>query len=154
MKNKFDEWLTPNNLAVIAAWAREGNTDEEIAFKMGVHVKTLHSWKRRYPEISHSLKEGKENADARVEESLYKLALGFEYEEIQEIIEDFPSGNKRSGTKRKRIKFKKYSPPNATAIIFWLKNRKPAEWRDKIRQEIEITEKPEIIVEIENKNDE
>ena len=25
---------------------------------------------------------------------------------------------------------------NITAIIFWLKNRKPSEWRDKIQQEI------------------
>ena len=25
---------------------------------------------------------------------------------------------------------------NTTAIIFWLKNRKPSEWRDKVQQEI------------------
>ncbi|WP_328707004.1 hypothetical protein [Clostridium sp. HV4-5-A1G] len=29
----------------------------------------------------------------------------------------------------------KYEKPNTTAAIFWLKNRKPGQWRDK--QEIE-----------------
>ena len=26
----------------------------------------------------------------------------------------------------------KYYPPDSTALIFWLKNRKPKDWRDKI----------------------
>ena len=30
---------------------------------------------------------------------------------------------------------RKYYPPDSTALIFWLKNRKPADWRDKVEPE-------------------
>ena len=65
--------------------------------------------------------------DQEVENTLLKNALGFEYEEtITEVYTD------PAGVERKHIrKIKKYSPPNTTAQIFWLKNRRPDIWREK-----------------------
>ena len=41
-----------------------------------------------------------------------------------------PDGSKRMEITEKEI------PPDTTALIFWLKNRRPQEWRDKHEQEI------------------
>lgn len=40
----------------------------------------------------------------------------------------------------------KHYPPDTTACIFWLKNRKPKDWRDKVESDVHVT--GEIIVEI------
>lgn len=46
-------------------------------------------------------------------ESIEKLAVGYEYEEIQTQIEETPSG-----TKKKIIKTKKHVPPNFQAARY------------------------------------
>lgn len=107
--------------------ARDGKIDEEIAKALGIAKSTLNEWKKKYPEFSDSLKTGKEYADSLVEDSLFKRANGFEYEET-EIIAD----KKGDITKPVRIKkIKKHALPDVTAQIFWLKNRQPEKWRDK-----------------------
>lgn len=106
-KGKYGRWLEPDGLILLRGWARAGLTDEKIAKNMGISCSTLYQWKRDYLEISEALKESKEVADFEVENSLFNLATGFVDSEG------------------------KWHPPNITAIIFWLKNRKPQEWREK-----------------------
>ena len=120
---KYQEWLQAENLILIEGWARDGLTDEQIAHNMGIHVSTLYTWKSRYDEISEALKKGKEVVDRLVENALLKRALGYEYEEVREKFE--------MGVCTERIVTKKEVIPDTTAQIFWLKNRKPDEWRDK-----------------------
>ena len=132
-KGKFEYWLTPDGLLRLEAYARDGLTDKDISLKMGINRATLYDWKNKYPDISDALKKGKEIVDIVVENALYKRAIGFEYEEVKQIIE-----KDKSGKDKKRIeKTKKYVPPDTTAQIFWLKNRKPEEWRkrDKLAEE-------------------
>ena len=75
--------------------------------------------------------------DVQVENALIKRALGYECEEVTEEIEETPTGKydengKAIVRKKKHIKrSKRYIPPDTAAMIFWLKNRKPAQWRDK-----------------------
>lgn len=122
---KYQEWLTEEGLLKIEGWARDGLTDEQISHNMGIRRETLYDWKKKYPNITNVLKRGKEVVDRQVENALYRTALGFEYEE-ETVTNDGMI-----------VTTKKYSKPNTTAQIFWLKNRKPNEWRDK--QEIENT---------------
>lgn len=122
---KYTEWLTDEGLLLISGWARDGLIDEEIAKNMGIAYSTFKDWKKRFPDFSATLKESKEIADRQVENALHKTALGFYYEE--DMVTN--QGDV--------VRVKKYSKPNTTAQIFWLKNRKPADWRDK--QEIEQT---------------
>ena len=130
-KGKFESWLTPDGLLRLEAYARDGLTDKDISLNMGINRATLYDWKNKYTDISDALKKGKEIVDIAVENALYKRAIGFEYEETKQIIE-----KDKSGKEKKRIeKTKKYVPPDTTAQIFWLKNRKPAEWRDKRDEE-------------------
>lgn len=122
---KYTYWLTDEGLLLISGWARDGLTDKQISKNIGISESTLNDWKKKFPEFSESLKQSKEIADRQVENALHKTALGFYYEE--DMVTN--QGDV--------VRVKKYSKPNTTAQIFWLKNRKPADWRDK--QEIEQT---------------
>ncbi|HEO6598531.1 TPA: helix-turn-helix domain-containing protein [Streptococcus agalactiae] len=122
---KYTEWLTDEGLLLISGWAKDGLTEEQIANNIGISRSTLNEWKKKFSVISDTLKQNKEIADRQVENALHKTALGFYYEE--DMVTN--QGDV--------VRVKKYSKPNTTAQIFWLKNRKPADWRDK--QEIEQT---------------
>lgn len=126
-KGKYHEWLSEDGLIKIQGWARDGLIDEQIAHNMGITTKTLYEWKNKYGEISEALKKGKEVIDRQVENALLKRALGYAYDET--TYED--------GVETKRVT--KEVAPDTTAQIFWLKNRKPAEWRDKIEQQQMVT---------------
>lgn len=128
-KGKYQEWLEPEGLLKIEGWARDGLTDEQIAHNMGISPSTLYEWKNAYSEFSESLKRGKEVVDRQVENALLKRALGYEYEEVSEKYE--------LGILTERKVTKKQAVPDTTAQIFWLKNRKPADWRDKPEGETE-----------------
>lgn len=123
-KGKYYEWLQEDNLIRIESWARMGLTDEQIAKNMGINKTTLYDWMKKFPDISNSIKKGKAPIDFEVENALFKRAIGYEYEEVETIIEEI------DGKQRKRIKkIKKVALPETSAMIFWLKNRKPKEWR-------------------------
>ena len=114
----------------LEGWARDGLTDEQIANNIGIKVCTLYDWKNRFPDISDSIKRGKAPVDFEVENALLKRALGFEYEEVITEIVNLPDG-----TQRKHIKkVTKMVVPDPVAAIFWLKNRKPEQWKDKREQ--------------------
>lgn len=104
-KGKYQKWLEPEGLTLLTGWARDGLTDEQIAHNMGINKATLYDWIKKYPDISNSLKGGKEVVDIQVENALLKNAL---------------SGN-------------------ITAQIFWLKNRRPDKWRDKVQEDNNAT---------------
>lgn len=105
-----------------------GAKDSEIANFFDVDEATIHRWKLEFPEFCESIKEGKILADSTVADSLYKRANGYEHEE------DVIFNDKGIPLVVPTIK---HYPPDTTAAIFWLKNRRRTEWRDK--QEIELS---------------
>lgn len=121
-KGKYREWLEPEGLLKLEGWAKDGLTDEQIAYNIGITAKTLYEWKKQYSEICEALKKGKEVVDRQVENALLKRALGYKYEEIK--TEKTEEGKKVTVTVKEVV-------PDTTAQIFWLKNRKPDQWRDK-----------------------
>lgn len=74
-RGKYEYWLNDEGLTLLEGWARDGLTDQQIAHNIGVNTATLYEWKKRYPEISESLKKGKEVVDFQVENALLKKAL-------------------------------------------------------------------------------
>lgn len=90
---------------------------------MGVSRSTLNAWISKYSDISDVIKKGREVVDRQVENALLKRALGYTYDEVSEKFE--------GGVLTERKVIKKQVVPDTTAQIFWLKNRKPEEWRDK-----------------------
>lgn len=117
-------------LPIYAEQARKlaefGATDLEVADFFDITSSTLYLWKNVHPEFSEALKVGKEEADDRVERSLYNKAVGYSYE--SEKIFQFQGEVIRAKTRE-------HVPPSEAAMIFWLKNRRPDTWRDKVVQE-------------------
>lgn len=74
-KGKYEKWLKKENLLLLEGWARDGLTDEQIAKNIGITVSTFYEWKKKYSEISESLKKGKEVVDYQVENALLSSAL-------------------------------------------------------------------------------
>lgn len=103
--------------------AKLGATDIQIADFFGVDVRTVSLWKITHKEFSQSLKAGKDELDARVEQSLYHRAMGFERDSVKIFL------NKQG--EPVTVPFREVVPPDTTACIFWLKNRKRDQWRDK-----------------------
>ena len=128
-KGKYEYWLTPEGLLKLEGWARDGLTDEQIAYNMGICRDTLIQWKKRYSDISDTLKKGKEVVDRQVENALLKRALGYKYTEVTKELTENGLVVTKEVTKE--------VVPDTTAQIFWLKNRKPNEWRDKQNVELE-----------------
>lgn len=129
-KGKYEYWLTPEGLLKLEGWARDGLTDEQIAKNMGIARDTLIQWKKKYSDISDTLKRGKEVVDIQVENALLKRALGCTCKETtRELCMNKTTGNMEM-TVTKVVE--KELPPDTTAQIFWLKNRKPDKWRDKV----------------------
>lgn len=127
-KGKYQEWLEPDGLLQIQGWARDGLIDEQIARNIGIGERTFTEWKARFPAISAALKKGKAPVDIEVENALLKRALGYDYEETITEIQEYENGKQKKHVK----KLKKHMPPDTAAQIFWLKNRRPDKWRDKI----------------------
>jgi len=107
---------------------------------MGISIRSLTDWKQRFPAIVSSLKNGKAPVDQQVENALFKNAMGYDYEETITEIEDLGNGKQKKHVR----KIKKHRPPDTTAQIFWLKNRRPDKWRDK--QDISGTIEPVRII--------
>lgn len=146
-KGKYEYWLTEEGLLLLEAWARNGLTDEQIAKNMGITSRTLYQWKNNYVQIFQSLKKGKEVVDIQVENALLKRALGYSYKEVtRERVTNPVTGSSELTVTKEVIK---EIPPDTTAQIFWLKNRKPNDWRDKRDVALEGHEdKVEIIIDV------
>ena len=70
--------------------------------------------------------------DTQVENALLKRALGYTATEtIEEVYQAGEGQNKKVLSSHIR-RITKEIPPDVGAIVFWLKNRKPGRWRDKI----------------------
>lgn len=134
-KGKYEKWLEPDGLLLLEAWARDGLTDEQIAHNMGITRETLRVWKNKFSVISATLKRGKEVVDVEVENALLKRALGYTYTETTKERGVNPDTGKRELITTKKVI--KEIPPDTTAQIFWLKNRRPDLWRDK--QNVELS---------------
>jgi len=164
-KGKFAAWLTEEGLIRLGGWARDGLTDEQIAANIGISRSTLNEWKKKFPDISDTLKRGKEIVDLQVENALFKRAIGYEFTEkkyaqaqmsdeeyhlrqqiaVNQYKLDHPEATAEEirlvGLNVSRYKSvlveekTKEVAPDTTAQIFWLKNRRPDKWKDK--QDIE-----------------
>lgn len=101
-----------------------GLIDTEIASFFEVDVRTLYRWQLDHKEFCQALKAGKDVPDERVKQSLYRRATGFSHDAVKIFCD------KDNGVTK--VDYVEQYPPDTTACIFWLKNRKREEWRDKI----------------------
>jgi hypothetical protein len=116
-----------SDLPKLRELAAGGATDLEMADYLGVSNTTFYRWKHQHKEFRHTLKLGKAEADENVEQSLYQRARGYSVDTVKVFC---------TQGEVTKVPIREHYPPDTTAAIFWLKNRKPNEWRDKSEVEI------------------
>lgn len=104
---------------IATAMCKLGAIDTELAAAFDVSLSTINHWKVRHAEFKASVKVGKDVADERVEESLYKRAIGYSFDSEKILT---------SNGRVFREAIIEHIPPDVTAQVYWLKNRKE-EWR-------------------------
>lgn len=116
--------------------AASGLNNKQIAEAICIGEKTFYEWMQRYPQFSHSIKKYRGVADIMVENALFKSAIGTEYDEIKKERKF----NKKTGQFEVVVTevINKYIPGNSTAQIFYLKNRMPDRYRDKVETAITL----------------
>lgn len=108
-------------------YALLGATDVEMADFFGVSEKTLNTWKKQHPEFLQSLKKGKFQADSIVASKLFHRAKGYSHPDVH--ITNYKGDITKTN-------ITKYYPPDTLAAIFWLKNRQPEKWRERIENKL------------------
>ncbi|RPI15647.1 MAG: hypothetical protein EHM58_13755 [Ignavibacteriae bacterium] len=112
--------------AMIERLAGYGLNEKEIANILDITAIQFYKAIRKYRTIKDAIERGRKKVSASVVESLYKRATGF--------FNDTIIYTKHKGVAAAHPATK-YYPPDIKAIAFWLKNRMPMEWRDKIDPE-------------------
>jgi hypothetical protein len=115
------------DLALVKRLYTLGFTDELLGFAVGVTERTINNWKDDEDFLA-VCKAGKAMADSNVVKTLQRLTKGYNY--YEQIAEKRTYRDGSTMLIQRRVK--KHVPPNVVAIIFWLKNRLPAQWRDRL----------------------
>jgi len=115
------------HLIIVQALAKRGLTIVQLAETLDVSPSTVNKWMVDNPDFSEAIKEARDISDESVEASLFQRATGYSVKATKIFM-----------TKDGEVvhaPFIEHYPPDPTSMIFWLKNRKPKDWRDK--QEVE-----------------
>ena len=100
-KPKPEEWVTSDGLTLLRGWARDGLTDEQIAERIGITTRTLYNWKNYEVNGTYPIRQALKSGKEVIDYAVESALL------------------------------KKAMEGDTTAMIFWLKNRRPDKWRDK-----------------------
>jgi len=114
---------TPQVVEKIYELARKGRSDKEIAEITGLTHRTLSNWKTWDFEFLSTFNEARKIADNMVEVSLFQKAVGYSHPDTKVFCND---GNVTT------VPLMKHYPPDAIAAKFWLTNRQPERWREKL----------------------
>lgn len=98
-----------------------GATDADLAAAFGVTTPTIWAWRNQYQEFFNAITNTKAAFDALVERSLAQKAMGYTYDAVELKVVD---------GRLHRVPVRKHVPPDTVACQFWLKNRRPEQWRD------------------------
>ena len=136
-KDRKAFWLSKEGLDLIAGWRRQGISLAEIAEKyIGISKTAWWGWYKQSEDLRKACAVSLDVANAEVEGSLLKRALGYDYwEESYELVE---------GELRLVRKYKRHVPADVKAILSWLYNRLPNRWRA-VQEPLESTQYKETI---------
>lgn len=133
-KSLYEQKVVPH-LDVIEKWSRDGVTNEDIRKNLGIGKATWYKYVNEHSELSELLKKTREIVDASVENSLLKKALGYTVhvkKHFKVKKTEYKNGRKvKEEEEIKAVYDEVYIPPELGAQCFWLKNRRPEEWKDR-----------------------
>lgn len=112
----------PEFVTVAAQMAKMGATDLDYSLAFDVQIGTVRHWRVIHQDFRDATMLNKEATDDNIERSLYERAHGYSFE-MEEIF-----CNDGDVT---RVTVVKHVPPDPTAMIWWLKNRRHETWKDR-----------------------
>jgi len=117
--SRFDE---------IFEWRRDGHNAKNIAKMLGISENCLYQYKRKHPEFKELLEASSEALVDNLEDTMFRMALGkVKVKKTKRYIQT----DGRTGAENTKIEeTEEELPPNATLLIFSLKNLSPTKWRD------------------------
>lgn len=110
-----------------------GADDKKLSELFEVGEATINRWKLAHPEFRESIKRAKEGADCQVAAALFQRAIGFSHPDVH-------ISNYQGGVTVTPIT--KHYPPDPVSGIFWLKNRQPHLWRDRVEVKADVSIDP------------
>ncbi|MDR0705134.1 MAG: hypothetical protein LBF88_09105 [Planctomycetaceae bacterium] len=124
MKKRFQPYM----IKTIENMTADGKTVEEIAAKLNVDKLTIFNWSKKYEGVKKALHKGREFQAHQVVQSLFRRAVGYDYEESKQVkVVDANGGIKSIKYERAA----KHVAADVGAAIFLLKNLMPDKFRDK-----------------------
>ena len=126
-KGKWRDWAEdPAGRQKVAEWLESGATNKQLASLIGIREQTLYAWINDHPEFAELITESKKICDKKVENALYKRACGYE-------VTETTTYTNASGEITRRKQVVKQLPPDPKSMIFWLSNRDPQTWAERLR---------------------
>jgi hypothetical protein len=104
----------------VISFGEQGLSKAQMAARFKVHRETLNNWADTHPEFFDAVKKATALAQGFWEDKLHNAALGIDQETAQ---------------------------ANPTLMIFQMKNRFPADWREKQTTEHEVNGAKKVVVE-------
>ena len=90
---------------------------------------TIGQWIATHPEFAEAVQQGRDIADATAVESLFTRVIGYNHQVEKVFL--------HRGEPRTAI-YTVHVPPETRACMFWLRNRRPEDWRAKAETTPEV----------------
>jgi hypothetical protein len=107
-----------------------GATDADLADFFHISESTINLWKLAHESFSESVRDGKMLADANMAERLYLRGLGYSHPDTHVSCYE---------GRVILTELTKHYPPDTKAAIYWLNNRRPDKWRNRVEVKEEVT---------------
>ena len=105
-----------------------GCTDKQMIEFFEVSAPTFYGWLKKHPPFLNAIRRGRAIATGQVAHALFRRAVGYSYKTVHVHIGK--NGQVVQTT------YTKYLPPDTRACIFWLTNRAPEHWKEKMEQAV------------------
>lgn len=115
----------PENADIARLACMLGATNEALAERFEVSPRTVDNWIAAIPEFGDAVRQGRLVADELVVSALFARATGME----RKVTKMFCHKGQPI-----TVSYTVALPPNVRACMFWLRNRRPGQWREFIAE--------------------
>ncbi len=103
----------------------------DLAAAFGVSIWAIKLWRTVHAEFGQAIKLGREVADDRVEMALYEKAIGYSFDAVKPMV---VSQGRGEPAVIEEYHYTEHVPPDTAAARYWLNNRRPELWKERVEQ--------------------
>ena len=115
--------ITADMLTKVESFAAQGLTKDQIARSIGVSLSWFMKQQAEKPHFKEAILVGQAKGIATISNALFQRAKGYTHPE-EKVFQ-------HQGAIVTKI-IQRHYPPDPTSMIFFLKNRSPEEWKDRM----------------------